>query len=354
MDIESATAFLKNYDGPHISIMEVCGTHTAAIFKSGLRSLLSPKIRLISGPGCPVCVTPAAYIDRCVELAKAERSVVMSFGDMLKVPGTRGSLASARGEGGRVEMMYSPLEAVTRAKRQPDILHIIAAVGFETTIPAYALALEEALSQGVENIRFVTSLKSVLPALEWVSRNGGADGFICPGHVSVITGADVYARLAEKYERPFVVAGFEGEHIVAAVCAIARALSSGRRAVVKNLYPSAVSAEGNAKARALIAKYFKCGPAFWRGLGAIPDSGFCLREEYARFDGGGSGLGDGDELPPGCRCGDVITGRIDPGECPAFGDACLPENPLGPCMASAEGACGIWYRGADALSARRI
>jgi hydrogenase expression/formation protein HypD len=310
--------------------------------------MLSPRIRLTSGPGCPVCVTPAAYIDRCVELSKAGRNVVMSFGDMLKVPGTRGGLSSARGDGGRVEMMYSPLEAVGRAERNPDTVHVVAAVGFETTIPAYALALEEAVSQGVENLRFVTSLKSVLPALEWVSENGGADGFICPGHVSVITGANVYARLAERYEKPFVVAGFEGEHIVAAICAIARAVSSGNRAVVKNLYPSAVSDEGNAKARALIAKYFEIGPAFWRGLGAIPDSGFYLRKAYERFDGGGRGLGEEDELPPGCRCGDVITGRIDPGECPAFGEACLPESPLGPCMASAEGACGIWYRSAGA------
>jgi hydrogenase expression/formation protein HypD len=345
MDIESAAAFLKNYDGSRISVMEVCGTHTAAIFNTGVRSLLSPKIRLISGPGCPVCVTPATFIDRCVELALAKRHVVMSFGDMLKVPGSRTGLSGARSEGGRVEMMYSPLEAVARAKRDPDTTFVLAAVGFETTIPAYALALEEASSLGLENIRLVTALKSVLPALEWVSENGEADGFICPGHVSVITGSNAYARLAEKYDKPFVVAGFEGEHIVAAIYAIVQALS-GKRGVALNLYPSAVSGEGNLKAQAIIDKYFERGPAFWRGLGAIPDSGFYLREEYARFDGGGRELGDGDALPAGCRCGDVIAGRADPSECPSFGGACLPEKPLGPCMVSAEGACGIWYRGA--------
>jgi hydrogenase expression/formation protein HypD len=341
MDIARATAFLKSYDGPRLSIMEVCGTHTAAIFKTGLRSLLSPEIRLVSGPGCPVCVTPAAYIDHCAALARSERCVVMSFGDMLKVPGTRLSLAGARGEGGRVEMMYAPFEALARAKRDPDTIYALAAVGFETTIPAYALVLEEALSQGVENIRLVTALKSALPALAWVAERGGPDGFICPGHVSVITGAGAYARLAARYGKPFAVAGFAGEHILAAIYAIVRALS-GERAVVLNLYPSAVSEEGNGKARALIEKYFEPCPAFWRGLGVIPDSGFRLRKEYARFDGGGPALGGGDDLPAGCRCGDVITGRIDPIECPAFGGACSPENPLGPCMVSSEGACGIW------------
>jgi hydrogenase expression/formation protein HypD len=345
MDIENASAFLKNYDGPRVSVMEVCGTHTAAIFKTGVRSLLSPRIRLISGPGCPVCVTSTAFIDRCVALSMKERHVVMSFGDMLKVPGSRLSLADARGGGGRVEMMYSPFEAVARAKPDRDTIFVLAAVGFETTIPAYALALEDAVSQGIENIRVVTALKSVMPALEWICENGEADGFLCPGHVSVITGADVYARLAKKYGKPFVVAGFEGEHIIAAICAIVRALSDGRgRGVARNLHPSAVSGEGNMLARAIIDKYFEEGPAFWRGRGAIQDSGFYLRKEYARFDGGGRELGGDDVLPVGCRCGDVIAGRIDPGECPAFGGACLPENPLGPCMVSAEGACGIWYR----------
>jgi hydrogenase expression/formation protein HypD len=347
VDIARAAAFLKDYDGPRISIMEVCGTHTAAIFNTGVRSLLSPNIRLVSGPGCPVCVTPAAYIDRCVALAGTDGRVVMSFGDMLKVPGTRGSLSDARGAGGRVEMMYAPFEALARAKRDPDTICVLAAVGFETTIPAYALVLEEAVSQGIENLRLVTALKSVLPALAWVSERGDADGFICPGHVSVITGARAYARLAARCDKPFVIAGFEGAHIVAAICAIVRALSE-TRGIVRNLYPSAVSEEGNGKARALIAKYFEPCTVFWRGLGAIPGSGFRLRREYARFDGGGPELGGEDALPEICRCGDVITGRIDPSECPAFGDACRPESPLGPCMVSAEGACGIWHRSVSA------
>jgi hydrogenase expression/formation protein HypD len=348
MDIAHATGFLKNYDGPQISIMEVCGTHTAAIFKTGVRSLLSPKIRLVSGPGCPVCVTPAAYIDALVSLAETEGRVVMSFGDMLKTPGTRGSLADARGAGGRVEMMYAPFEALARAKRDPGTIYALAAVGFETTIPAYALVLEEAVTQGIENIRLVTALKSILPALDWVSERGGVDGFICPGHVSVITGAGVYARLAARHNKPFVIAGFEGEHIVAAICAIVRALSKGQeRAVVRNLYPSAVREDGNSRARALIERYFEPCSAFWRGLGVIEDSGFRLRAEYARFDGGAALAdmnADAEVLPDGCRCDDVITGRIDPSECPAFGDVCRPERPVGPCMVSAEGACGIWYR----------
>jgi hydrogenase expression/formation protein HypD len=243
-------------------------------------------------------------------------------------------------------MMYSPFEALARAKRDPETIYTLAAVGFETTIPAYALVMEEAVAQGIENIRLATALKSVFPALAWVSERGDTDGFICPGHVSVITGARPYARLAARYDKPFVIAGFEGEHILAAILAIVRALSKGaERGIVRNLYPSAVREEGNGKARALIEKYFEPCAVSWRGLGVIEDSGFRLRAEYARFDGGAPQLADeSDVLPAGCRCDDVITGRIDPSECPAFGGLCRPESPVGPCMVSAEGACGIWHR----------
>jgi hydrogenase expression/formation protein HypD len=350
MNPEDIVSYLKIYKGPGIRIMEVCGTHTSAIFKSGLPSLLPAGIRLISGPGCPVCVTPAAYIDRCVSYALRPDCAVYSFGDMLKVPGSgRASLAGVRGEGGRVRMIYSPLEVIRRAQLEPERLHVLAAVGFETTAPAYALAVEEAENLGLENIRLLTALKSALPALEWAAENEkGIDGFICPGHVSVITGARVFARLAERYGKPFVVAGFESEHVLAAVYGVVRAVESGRNggkaaSAPHNLYPSAVREDGNGRAQQLIDKYFELDDAVWRGLGAIPGSGFYLRGAYARFDGGSRGFGD-DALPEGCRCGDVITGRIDPGDCPMFGGACSPDEPLGPCMVSAEGACGIWYQ----------
>jgi hydrogenase expression/formation protein HypD len=346
MNIEQIIRELKEYDGPAVKIMEVCGTHTASIFKSGVRSLISPKIRLISGPGCPVCVTPAAYIDRCIEYAMKENHVLVTFGDKMKVPGLNRSLSQAKGDGAKVELMYSPMEVVEKAKRNPGTTYVIAGVGFETTVPAYALTMEEASRQGVRNIRLLTALKTVMPALKWICENeGGIDGFLCPGHVSVIIGSSAYAELAEQYNKPFVVAGFEPEHILAGIYDIVKQLESGRKGeAVHNLYKNAVKAEGNKKAQEIISRYFEPGGAMWRGLGMIPDSGLYLKPEYAAFDGGSKGLDKDIELPASCRCGDVIIGRINPNECPMFGKSCDPMNPYGPCMVSAEGACGIWYR----------
>ncbi len=338
-------AALRHYDGPVLKIMEICGTHTAAIFKSGIRSLLSPKIKLISGPGCPVCVTPAAFIDRCVGYAQKENHVLLTFGDMVKVPGSSGSLATAKGEGARVELMYSPLEAVEKARAHPHLTYVVAAVGFETTAPAYGLALEEAVAGGVKNLKFVTALKTVPPALDWICRHEtGIDGFLCPGHVSVIIGSDAYRPLSAAFQRPFAVAGFEPEHILAALYDLVRRLEGGRKAGVHNLYGNAVKAKGNAKALALLERCFVPGAAMWRGLGMIPGSGLYLKEAYAAYDGGGRGLDSDVALPAACRCDDVITGRIEPGDCPLFGGGCTPSSPHGPCMVSAEGACGIWYR----------
>ena len=346
MNVEQIIKELKEYDGPVVKIMEVCGTHTASIFKSGVRSLISPKIRLISGPGCPVCVTPAAYIDRCIEYAMKENHVLVTFGDMMKVPGLNGSLSQAKGDGARVELMYSPMEVAEKAKQNPGTTYVIAGVGFETTVPAYALTMEEASRQGARNIRLLTALKTVMPALKWICENeGGIDAFLCPGHVSVIIGSSAYEELAEKYNKPFVVAGFEPEHILAGIYDIVKQLEYGRKGeAVHNLYKSAVKAEGNKKAQEIISRYFEPGGAMWRGLGMIPESGLYLKPEYAAYDGGSKGLDKDIELPASCRCGDVIIGRINPNECPMFGKSCDPMNPYGPCMVSSEGACGIWYR----------
>ncbi|HWQ77519.1 MAG TPA: hydrogenase formation protein HypD [Anaerovoracaceae bacterium] len=365
LNVEQIIKELKEYDGPSVKIMEVCGTHTASIFRSGIRSLISPKIKLISGPGCPVCVTPAAYIDRCVEYAMKENYILVTFGDMMKVPGRGGSLSQARGDGARVELMYSPMEAVEKAGKNPDLIYVIAGVGFETTAPAYALAMEEAVRRGVRNIRLLTALKTVMPALQWICENeDGIDGFLCPGHVSVIIGSNAYTELAGQYHKPFVVAGFEPEHILAGIYDIVKQLSPGTKqgvpesngkqetagsdgkppAAVHNLYKNAVKAEGNKKAQEIISRYFEAGAAMWRGLGIIPDSGLYLRPEYEAFDGGSKGLDKDIELPEACRCGDVIIGRINPDECPMFGNSCNPMDPYGPCMVSSEGACGIWHR----------
>ncbi len=336
---------LKEYDGPTVKIMEVCGTHTASIFKSGIRSLISPRIKLISGPGCPVCVTPAAYIDRCIEYARKGNHVLVTFGDMMKVPGLRGSLSQSRGEGARVELMYSPMEVVEKARRNPQTTYVIAGVGFETTVPAYALTLEEAAGKGVKNIRLLTALKTVMPALKWICENENAiDAFLCPGHVSVIIGSAAYEQLAVEYGKPFVVAGFEPEHILTGIYDIIRQLESKQKPLVHNLYKNAVREEGNKKALDIINRFFEPGAAMWRGLGMIPDSGFYLRPEYEAYDGGSRGLDQDIQLPEACRCGDVIIGRINPDQCSMFGKSCNPMNPYGPCMVSSEGACGIWYR----------
>lgn len=344
MEINDVIQYLKNYDGPTVKIMEVCGTHTASIFKGGIRSLISDKIRLISGPGCPVCVTPTAYIDKCLSYALAENHVLLTFGDMMKVPGSQGSLSQAKGEGARVELMYSPAEAIEKAKANPTITYVIAAVGFETTVPMYALVISEAKTLGLKNIKLLTALKTIILPLSWIcSTEPDIDGFICPGHVSVIIGSQVFEKLAEKYHKPFVVAGFETEHILAVIYDIIRQLEENE-SQVHNLYANAVKPEGNKKAQAFIDQYFEAGPATWRGLGLIEGSGLYLKSEYAKYDAGSSGLDYDAELAECCSCTDVIIGRLNPNECAMFGEHCTPENPYGPCMVSSEGACGIWYR----------
>ena len=370
MDIREIIDYLKSYDGKEIKLMEVCGTHTAAIFKNGIRDLISPKIKLISGPGCPVCVTPTAFIDRCVEYALKPGHELLTFGDMMKVPGTHGSLSenksssagtgnsagsgeSARsdssgtnvGRKARITIMYSPFEAIEKAKADPDTTFVIAAVGFETTAPTYALMLQQAKVQGITNIRLVTALKTAIPALEWICENqADIDGFICPGHVSVITGIHVYDPLAEKYHKPFVVSGFEAEHILIAIYRIVKQIEAGEGRT-ENMYPSAVRENGNAKALAVMDEAFAPGPAMWRGLGIIEGSGLYLNDDYAEYDGGSRDLYEDMELPAECCCGAVITGRINPDQCPMFASgACTPMNPFGPCMVSSEGSCGIWYR----------
>ena len=350
MEIQSVIQYLQKYDGRPLSLMEVCGTHTAAIFKGGVRSFLSPKIRLISGPGCPVCVTPTAFIDRCVDYAMRPDCVLLSFGDMLKVPGSNMSLTEAKGEGARVELMYSPLEALDKAKQHPEITYVIAAVGFETTAPVYALLIDEARKRGIRNLRLVTALKTVIPALHWLCQGENVDGFLCPGHVSVIIGSEPYEELAVRYRKPFAVAGFEPEHILAAVYDLVKQLEEGT-CRVHNYYPNAVQTAGNGKALAVLNRCFEPGAATWRGLGEIADSGLYLKGEYAEYDGGSRDLSTDMKLPSGCRCGDVITGRINPDQCPMFAAelkdglrGCTPTTPYGPCMVSSEGACGIWYR----------
>ena len=333
---------LKNYDGKELCFMEVCGTHTAAIAENGIPSLLSPGIRLISGPGCPVCVTVAGYIDRLIELSVEPGTVIVSFGDMMKVRGSQKSLGEAVCDGGRVQMVYSPFEVLDMARQNPDTKYVFAAVGFETTTPIYAMLLDEAIRQNIGNVRILSALKTMPAVIDRIcaDKDRRIDGFIAPGHVSVITGSKIYESLAAKYNLPFVVAGFEARQLMMAIYTL---MKLNHRPVVKNMYPRAVSYEGNNKAKELVKKYFEVSDAAWRGLGIIPCSGLVLRSEYNKYDAGSSGLYE-DKIADGkCCCAQVITGKIMPTQCPNYGTECTPQNPQGACMVSAEGACHNYY-----------
>ncbi len=346
--IDEIIDYLKNYKGKTISIMEVCGTHTSAIMKNGIREHLPPSIRLVSGPGCPVCVTPAGYIDIAANIALLENHVLVTFGDMMKVPGTTMDLYEARSRGGRVKMVYSPLSILELAQENPHMVYVMAAVGFETTAPVYALLIKKAQEEGLHNIKLLTAIKTIGPAMEVILQEETIDGFICPGHVSVITGLSLYEPLQKRYNKPFAVTGFEGKQILAAIYDIVRQVEAGT-SKVHNLYSSVVETEGNTRARDLLEEVFTPCDAWWRGLGLIKGSGLCLKPMYEVFNATNEEIMDEEVLAKGCRCADVITGRINPNECPMFGRACTPSKPQGACMVSSEGACGIWHGSKEGL-----
>ena len=333
--------YLREYDGPTVSLMEVCGTHTAAISHCGIVGMLSPKIRLISGPGCPVCVTVTDYIDKLVELSMKPDHVVVSFGDMLRVTGSSQSLNDAKAAGGHVQMVYSPMDTLALAKADPTKTYVFAAIGFETTTPIYAILLEEAIKQNVKNLKLLTSLKTMPRAIEWICDNQSTiDGFLAPGHVSVITGSDSFIGLSQKYGLPFVVAGFEGEQILSAIYALVKLRG---KAAVRNFYPTAVTAQGNEAAQKKVQQYFVPCDAAWRGLGMIAGSGMCLRDEYRSFDAGSMNLNEDKGHNQNCRCAKVLTGELRPNQCPLYGKLCTPQSPQGACMVSTEGSCYNYY-----------
>lgn len=341
MNITDITEFLSNYDGEELSFMEVCGTHTAAISENGIPSILSNKIKLISGPGCPVCVTVADYIDRLCTLALEDNTCVVTFGDLIRVPGSSSALQETKSKGGRIRMVYSPFEIIDLAEKDTDTTYVFAAVGFETTTPIYAVLLEKIIEEDMKNIRLLTALKTMPAAIDTLCQMGGKiDGFIAPGHVSVITGANEFKPLAEKYNLPFVVSGFKGEELLASIYALVKLKGQGK---VLNLYKSAVTDTGNEKAKALVNKYFEPCDAVWRGIGRINNSGMALKKEYAAYDAGSRELIHDNVKNKKCRCGEVITGFSSPCDCPLFAKACTPENPQGACMVSNEGACFHYY-----------
>lgn len=340
MDINNVINYLKEYDGEDITLMEVCGTHTASISENAIQSIISDKIHLISGPGCPVCVTVSDYVDRLCELALSG-NVVVSFGDMLRVPGSKIALKDAKAMGADVRMVYSPMETISLAESEPEKEFVFASVGFETTTPVYALLIDEIIKKGIKNIKLLTALKTMPNVIKALcDKPNDIDGFIAPGHVAVITGSDAFNELAEKYKLPFVISGFKAEEILASIYALVKLKGQGK---VMNLYKSVVHSEKNEKASSLVNKYFEPYDASWRGLGQINASGMALKPEYAQYDAGSRELINDISYQKGCKCGEIITGMKKPCNCPLYKTVCTPENPKGACMVSNEGTCFNYY-----------
>lgn len=337
------------------SIMEVCGGQTHGLLRWGIDEQLRDTVELLHGPGCPVCVTPLEAIDFAVELASREDIIVASFGDMLRVPGSRGSLLQARAAGGNVRIVYSPLDAVQLAKQQPDMHVVFFAVGFETTTPATALAVQQADRLGLENFSLLVSHVCVQPAMEMLVASGDCrvDGFLAAGHVCAVAGFDSYRQFVERFRLPVVVTGFEPVDLLAGILECVTQLERGEAKVV-NCYQRSVRSDGNPRALRIVDDVFEICDRPWRGFGVVPRGGLRLRERWSRFDAGRRCADS--TLPviesPECRSGEVLAGRIKPTECEAFGIRCTPEVPLGAPMVSAEGACAAYFRyatrGADA------
>lgn len=339
LEISEVCDYLRNYNKKDITIMEVCGSHTAAIAKNGIRDIISPKIHLVSGPGCPVCVTPSAYVDRLIELAKEPNTWVVTFGDLLRVPGSSQTLSQARSQGAKSVMVYSPMDTLKLAKEHPDRDYIFAAIGFETTTPVYALLMEQIATQGINNVKLLTALKTMPEAISWLCENGAKiDGFLAPGHVAVITGSDTFKPLSDKYQIPFGVAGFGAEELIIAIYGIVKMIEDGLHEV-RNYYPSVVSEEGNLLAQEKIDTYFEKDDAVWRGMGSILKSGRILRKEFEQFDAGSRDLIQDIKINKGCCCDKILMGKMKPVECPLFRKVCNPQNPQGACMVSSEGSC---------------
>jgi hydrogenase expression/formation protein HypD len=330
-----------------IRLMEVCGTHTVSIFRNGIRGLLPESISLLSGPGCPVCVTAQSEIDACIAFCRLENVIVTTFGDLMRVPGTDSSLQKERAGGRDVRVVYSTSDALEVARKHPDKRVVFLGVGFETTAPTIAASILSARARGIENYLVFSAHKLVPPALAALMEAGEIriDGLILPGHVSVILGTKAYFPLVEKYRIPCAVAGFEPVDILQAIHSLADQIESGQ-ARVDNCYPRAVTEEGNPKAMEIMNRIFERTDADWRGIGLIPGSGLRIGQEYSSFDA--------QKIlhvplpvsrdPKGCACGEILTGVKTPPECPLYRKACTPTDPVGPCMVSSEGTCAAYYR----------
>lgn len=331
----------------HATLMEVCGTHTVAIARNGIRSLMPEGCRLASGPGCPVCVTSNHDIDTVIALSRVPNVIITTFGDMTRVPGSTSSLLKEQAAGRDIRIVYSPLDALTIAKENPTRPVIFVGVGFETTTPLVAMAIKRAKAMGLANFSVYAAHKNMPGALDVLMGDPElkVNALILPGHVSTIIGMKPYQFLAEKYHIPGVITGFEPLDVLEGIAMIMRQLHEGR-AEIENAYARGVMPEGNPVALAAIDEVFDTCTATWRGLGPIEGSGYRIRDEFADFDAMRTHEVEVEPTiePKGCRCGDVLRGIMAPSECPLFRKVCTPENPVGPCMVSSEGSCAAYFR----------
>ena len=333
--------------GRHYKIMEVCGGHTHSIYKHGVEDLLPPEVELVHGPGCPVCVIPMGRQDDAIALAERPEVIFTTFGDMMRVPASHGSLLDAKALGADVRMVYSPLDALRIARKNPDREVVFFAIGFETTTPSTALTVLRARAEGIENFSVFANHVTIVPALRAIlaSPDLRLDGFLGPGHVSTVIGTRPYRFIPRDFGRPVVVSGFEPLDVLQSVYLVLQQLREGR-AEIENQYSRVVREEGNPRALQVIGETMELRTTFeWRGLGFISQSALKLRDEFARFDAevryGVPGVRVAD--PKACQCGEVLKGVIKPWECKVFGTACTPDRPIGTCMVSSEGACAAYY-----------
>ncbi|MDJ0981457.1 MAG: hydrogenase formation protein HypD [Kiloniellales bacterium] len=346
-EIEDLVARIELCKSRPLRIMEVCGGHTHSIFRYGLEALLPERIELIHGPGCPVCVLPMGRVDDCIALAEQPKVIFTTFGDAMRVPGSKKSLFQAKAEGADVRMVYSPLDALQLARDNPDREVIFFGLGFETTMPSTALTLLQAEAEGVENFSLFCNHITIIPTIKAIldSPDLRIDGFLGPGHVSMVIGNRPYAFIAERYHRPLVIAGFEPLDILQSIWMLLKQFAEGR-CEIENQYDRVVPGEGNAQALQAVDRVFELREYFeWRGLGSIDHSGVRIRAAYARFDAERKFALPQTRIadPESCQCGEVLKGVIKPWQCKVFGKACTPETPVGALMVSSEGACAAHY-----------
>jgi hydrogenase expression/formation protein HypD len=346
--VERLNGCFEHVQGQDIRIMEVCGTHTRVISKSGIRHLLPKEVLLLSGPGCPVCVTPESFIDMAIEILDLEDVILVTFGDMMKVKGTCFSLSDKQVQGSKITVVYSPEETLTIAAKNRDKLIVFIAVGFETTAPLIAVTVKMAKARGLDNLLFLTALKCIEPAIRFILQDGRnkINAMICPGHVASIKGADHFRFITEEFGIPAVVCGFESQDVAAGICLLLGQLTGKRRIEFVNLYKRCVSSSGNTIAQRMLNEVFDVADGEWRGIGTIRNSALVLNDEYEHLDAVkrfGTKTGRCSRSV-NCLCGEILLGLKLPYQCSFFGSVCTPEHPSGPCMVSSEGACAAHFR----------